>query len=149
MSTEITPPCPENGQERQITALEQLERDLTPTEPPPCPDWCEKDAGHPYDSTEYDFVEHPDFSDAIAAREISVCRYHRAVLRWVERENVEVTQLEDARVRDGVAPVVTFDSAVVYASISFEDEMSASAARELGDALLMAAVLVDQINRGD
>ncbi len=75
-----------------------------------------------------------------------MCRYHRRHFREVQRETVDVSQLERAAVRPGVPPVVTVDEAIIYAVCAFEDEMPVADAREIAQAFLDAAALVERIN---
>jgi len=75
-----------------------------------------------------------------------VCRYHRRQIWDEERETIDVEQLERAAVRAGAETVVTLDEAEVYAVFAFDDLLSPVDARELGQAFLDAAALVERIN---
>jgi hypothetical protein len=131
----------------RVRLLELVEQELDDRRPPPaCPDWCAKPAGHEYDATDYDSERYASLGEAAEARDIIVCRYHRRYFRDEERETVAVAQLEYAEVRAGVAPVVTLDRATVGAEFGFQDEMPVADAREIAQAFLDAAALVERIN---
>jgi hypothetical protein len=134
--------------DRTLTALERLELELTPTGDvvPPCPDWCGKEAGHDYDSSDYDLDRFNDFGQAVAAGVIRACRYHRAVIRDVEREHISVSAFEMAEVQRGQDPVLIIEPATVYTIMAFDDEMDAQDARKLAADLIAAAALVERIN---
>jgi hypothetical protein len=120
----ITTDHPRRDMARKLWEQEREAERTYPAEIPPCPGWCRLNAGHPYDSTEWDYVTH--------------CRFHSSVPDDTAFDaRVEATE----RNKDGVVEVGT-PVLAVYA----EGERTAEDARRIAAELLAAADLLDRIN---
>jgi hypothetical protein len=106
--------------ENERTAAESL-----PAVIPPCPSWCRKGDGHPYDSTEWDFVTH--------------VRFHSSVPDDV-RCGARVEAIE--RNKGG-----TIEVAAPTIGVYVEENQTAGEARAYAAELLAAADVLDRITR--
>jgi hypothetical protein len=112
-------------QVREMYDNERKAEETIPSLVPPCPSWCRKGDGHPYDSTEWDFVTH--------------VRYHSSV-----PEDVSCGARVEAIERNkGGAVAVAAPTIGVYV----EEDQTAEQARAYAAGLLAAADVLDRITR--
>lgn len=97
---------------------------------PACPDWCNKPAGHEYDST------------TGAGEDLAFHRYHSSVADWDSEPPCRVEALE-AHFADGV---VHLDVSVVTVYSENTEQLTPKGARHLARHLLEAAELLDRID---
>ncbi len=108
---------------RQMYDGERLTEASAPTVIPPCPSWCRNSAGHPYDSTEWDYVTH--------------VRYHSSVPDgWSAGARVEATESNKGGVVEVATPII---------GLYVEEKQTAQEARQYAAELLAAADVLDRL----
>jgi hypothetical protein len=108
---------------REMYDQEQTARDSLPSVIPPCPSWCRKGDGHPYEATDWDFVTH--------------LRFHSSVPDEVEcGARVEATERNKGGAVEVAAPTI---------GVYVEEDQTAEQARAYAAELLAAADVLDEI----
>lgn len=109
---------------RKMYDEERLAEASAPTVIPSCPSWCRLPAGHPYDSTEWDFVTH--------------LRYHASVPDGISfGARVEATERNKGGVVEVATPII---------GVYVEENQTAEEARRYAAELLVAADLLDAVS---